>query len=374
MIRESGKLDWVQALRGIAALLVVMCHAREYLAGSSNYPLIESMLLPGAMGVDLFFIISGFIMVYSTRRSSGTLDAVKEFAMKRFFRIWPTYTVATILWVFIADVGISYFTSTDNWIVFLKSIFFIPVKDMAPLYFAPIIPLGWTLNFEMYFYAVFGLSILLGRFRLIAMIVWVLIFVIALPMYSRTLSFDPFKYYYFTPNYLNLMANPIILEFVAGALIGQLYISKYIFIANRKIALNIMILSVAFAIWYNYSGAAGLHGVTNWGMSLAIMVLAIAIGSKTINIEVPNAITWLGKISFSLYLTHYITRAAMDHVTSSFGYGAFMHSWSYVIFSVIACISVAGLSQYFLEQKLSDALKRGVTMSRSAKPSLAGAL
>ncbi|WP_434695316.1 acyltransferase [Pseudomonas sp. Z1-14] len=367
MRKESGKLDWVQALRGIAALLVVLCHAREYLAGSPNYPIIESVLLPGAMGVDLFFIISGFIMVYSTRKATGTLDDVRDFAIKRFSRIWPTYTVATILWVFIADVGISYFASTDNWIVFLKSIFFIPVKDMAPLYFAPIIPLGWTLNFEMYFYAVFGVSLLFKRFRLIAMITWIGITVVALPMLTRVFSFSPFTFYTFTPNYLNLTANPIILEFVAGALIGYLYLESWAIIKNKVIAINLLAASAGFVIWYNYSGPAYLHGITNWGASLAVMVLVLAIVSKTVDIKIPAVLAWLGKISFSLYLTHFLTRAVMDHSVAYLGFGQFMHTWGYVVISVVACISMAAISQYLLEQRLSDAFRAALEAATTNK-------
>ena len=72
MSMEQGRLDWVQALRGIAAMLVVLCHAADYLRDSPSYPLIESALLPGAMGVDLFFIISGFIMMLTTRDCYGS--------------------------------------------------------------------------------------------------------------------------------------------------------------------------------------------------------------------------------------------------------------------------------------------------------------
>ena len=142
MSMEQGRLDWVQALRGIAAMLVVLCHALDYLSHSPSFPLIESALLPGAMGVDLFFIISGFIMVYSTRKTTGTLDDVKNFAINRFSRIWPTYAVVSIIWIFIAYDGINYFISYENWAVLFKSLTFIPVKEMAPLYFEPVFPLS----------------------------------------------------------------------------------------------------------------------------------------------------------------------------------------------------------------------------------------
>ncbi|MGR3967816.1 acyltransferase [Pseudomonas sp. 910_23] len=357
MRNETGKLDWVQALRGIAALLVVLCHSREYLVGSPNYSLIESILLPGAMGVDLFFIISGFIMVYSTRKATGTLDDVKNFAISRFSRVWPTYAVVSVLWIFIAYSGIEYFSNTENLIVLLKSLTFIPVKEMAPLYFEPVFPLGWTLNFEMYFYAVFAASLLFKRFRLVAMLTWIALTVILIPLLTRTFSTDPFTYYRFEFNYLNLVANPIILEFVAGALIGYLYLEKHISISSKVVCVNLLAFSVALAVWFNYSGPASSHGITNWGGPLAFMVLTIAICSKTVHIKSPKILMWLGKISYSLYLTHYPTRAVMDYSVGSLGFSPYMHTWGYFVFSAVVCVSVAAASQYLLEQKLSNMVR-----------------
>lgn len=351
---EQGRLDWVQALRGIAAMLVVLCHAADYLRDSPSYPLIESALLPGAMGVDLFFIISGFIMVYSTRKATGTMDDVKNFAISRFSRIWPTYAVVSLLWIFIAYSGLAYFSSTENLTALLKSLTFIPVKEMAPLYFEPVFPLGWTLNFEMYFYVVFAVSLLFKRFRLAAMLTWIALTVVLIPILTRTFSTDPFTYYSYEFNYLNLITNPIILEFVAGALIGYMYLSKHIIICSKVVAVNLLASSVALVVWFNYSGPASTHGITNWGGPLAIMVLAMAVCSKTVHIKSPKILMWLGKISYSLYLTHYLTRAAMDHSVASLGLSAYTHTWGYFAFSVVLCVSVAAGSQYLLEQKLSN--------------------
>ncbi|MCP9731583.1 acyltransferase [Pseudomonas sp. GBPI_506] len=357
MSMEQGRLDWVQALRGIAAMLVVLCHALDYLSHSPSFPLIESALLPGAMGVDLFFIISGFIMVYSTRKTTGTLDDVKNFAINRFSRIWPTYAVVSIIWIFIAYDGINYFISYENWAVLFKSLTFIPVKEMAPLYFEPVFPLGWTLNFEMYFYVVFAVSLLFKRYRLAAMLIWIAFTVILIPMLTRTFSTNPFTYYSYELNYFNLMTNPIILEFVAGAAIGYLYLSRHVQIASKSLALNFLALSIALVVWFNYSGPASTHGITNWGGPLSVMVLAFAICSKTVHIKSPKILIWLGKISYSLYLTHYLTRAAMDHAVGYLGFSGHVHTWGYFAFSVSVSVSVAALSQYILEQKLSNRLR-----------------
>ena len=371
MSMEQGRLDWVQALRGIAAMLVVLCHALDYLRHSPSFPLIESALLPGAMGVDLFFIISGFIMVYSTRKTTGTVDDVKNFAISRFSRIWPTYAVVSVLWIFLAYGGLDYFSSTENWTTLYKSLAFIPVREMAPLYFEPVFPLGWTLNFEMYFYVVFAVSLLFKRLRLAAMLTWIALTVVLIPVLTRTFSTDPFTYYRFDFNYLNLMTNPIILEFVAGALIGYLYLSKHISIRSKVVAVNLLATSVALAVWFNYSGPASTHGITNWGGPLAIMVLALAICSKTVHIKSPKILMWLGKISYSLYLTHYLTRAVMDYSVGSLGFSAYMHTWGYFAFSVAVSVSVAAASQYLLEQKLSNMVRDALHKRMTAKAATA---
>lgn len=359
MSKAFDKLDWVQALRGGAALMVVLSHGRDYLIGTPGYPEIERVLVAGAMGVDLFFIVSGFIMVYSTKDTGSTLADVKDFAVKRFCRVWPTYTVVTVLWVLIAEDGARYFASAANWLTFFKSIFFIPVKDLAPLYFAPIIPLGWTLNFEMYFYAIFAVSLFFGRYRSGVMICWVVATVIVFPVIAKTLSMNPFHYYEFRPNYLNLMANSIILEFVAGALVARLYLAGRVRIASRAVAFNFISCSVGFAIWWNFNSVGGQHGIAGWGLPLLLVFMSVALASKTINIKVPRVLVWLGEISYSLYLTHYLTRIVLDRIVSRYGYGEFTHAWTYLLMTVFICIAAAALSHYLLEQKLSRVLQKG---------------
>jgi exopolysaccharide production protein ExoZ len=72
-LKETKRLDWLQSLRGVAALLVVFAHSYYFLQGTEYDALARSILLPGAMGVDIFFLISGFIMTLTTRQNDGSL-------------------------------------------------------------------------------------------------------------------------------------------------------------------------------------------------------------------------------------------------------------------------------------------------------------
>jgi exopolysaccharide production protein ExoZ len=358
---NTGKLDWIQALRGVAALLVVLCHGREYLSHEAYFPWLQTLLLPGAMGVDLFFIISGFIMIYATRNSDGSVLYATKFAVKRFSRIWPVYAVATLIWIYASGQVATYIHSLTNIVVFFKSIFFLPINQTRALFFEPTLPLGWTLNFEMYFYLIFTVAILFGRFKLPALVTWVVLTVVALPMVTRTFSIHALLSYEYSFSYLNLVASPIIFEFLAGALIAQLYLTDWIVIRNKVIAWNLLAASVAFVIWYNYAEFGVLHGIDRWGGSLAIMVLMMAIVSKTVELNLPRFIVWIGEISFSLYLTHLSTRLIVDGFVTKHGMAPMMASWSYILLTTVISIAVAGVAHKYLEVGLSEWFRRKVS-------------
>lgn len=99
----SEKLDLIQSLRGIAALSVVVCHSHEHgaeaIAASSSPNWVQFFHWLRAVtpsGVDLFFMISGFIMIYTTRGADGSMRAVRRFLTHRAARIWPLYAVLTL--------------------------------------------------------------------------------------------------------------------------------------------------------------------------------------------------------------------------------------------------------------------------------------
>ena len=114
MNNQEKNLDWIQVLRGIAALLVVLVHARYALLNTDSFPLAQQLFVPGAMGVDLFFLISGFIMCYSTAGSDGSVGAVARFAIKRFARVWPVYVAVTLVAIFVLNGGIDPFIVCED--------------------------------------------------------------------------------------------------------------------------------------------------------------------------------------------------------------------------------------------------------------------
>ncbi|MEZ6001910.1 acyltransferase family protein [Hyphomonas sp.] len=216
------KLQSIQALRGVAALLVVLMHLRVLEAksiadnGLSEPGIIGGLFTNGYAGVDLFFVISGFIMVYVTRNTAPGARAAIEFLFARITRIYPVW------WAFAGAVTLymiaAYGLPADNadWAnatggqpaasYLLKSFLLIPQSEF------PILNVGWTLIHEVYFYLVFTLLLLAPRGWLPALLAgWAVIVtagaLLGLSSHNAT-------------NLVTLIFHPMTLEFLLGAAAG----------------------------------------------------------------------------------------------------------------------------------------------------------
>ncbi|MES2741615.1 MAG: acyltransferase [Pseudomonadota bacterium] len=352
----AGKLDWLQGLRGLAALLVVLTHGRYFLTGTPGQALGEALLRPGAAGVDLFFLISGFIMVHATAASHGGAGDASRYLLKRFFRIWPVYAVLTAVGVY-ATRGPGWLFDSGNLGALTQGLLFLPVDGGAPPYYDLPYRLGWTLNFEMYFYLVFAASMRFGRQRWLAFGAWLGVTLIGLPLaYGQAVTLDVRRDYHLPLAYLNQISNPIIWNFVAGVAIGKLYQSRLALPAGVATN-NLLFVSVALALWWAYSGGATFHGVNNMGAGPAMVLLCVALASKRMPIVMPRCMVWLGEISFSLYLCHFIVFKLLTSTLVALGMQARTHDWPYVFVATALAIPVAAVSHRYLELGLSGWLR-----------------
>src|SRR5882672_247790 len=135
-------LDSVQALRALAALCVVVYHV--------------DFVGRGAFGVDIFFVISGFIICHVTAKDHD------GFLRKRLIRIVPLYWAGTLCLYCLGLVAPRLLQSEPTLSGLVNSLLFIPyAKEGGRVY--PILFLGWTLNYEMFFYALFACALALNR-------------------------------------------------------------------------------------------------------------------------------------------------------------------------------------------------------------------
>lgn len=222
----------LQVLRAVAAYMVVFHHAQ--LLVENLHPDIESASL-GAAGVDIFFIISGFIMVFTTQNCERT---PAEFWNSRIVRIVPLYWLATFCLVALSLIGFSP-TGLHGWDMsdLLASLFFIPNirADGSPY---PIVFVGWTLLYEMFFYFLFGLSLLL-RSRSLAVASLTGVF---LCLWIAGRLFQPASYA------ASFYANPITLEFAAGTMLGLVYSGTGLFTLRRPRLVAFPLAGLAIAL------------------------------------------------------------------------------------------------------------------------------
>ena len=191
----------IQYLRVFAALAVVVFHAAERTGGQFQI---------GAAGVDVFFVISGFIMwVMSARRPVTPF----RFVVDRIQRIAPSYWIVTVVMIFGAIVGLfPNMRLTASHIV--GSFLFIPVRSPSNGEIWPILVQGWTLNFEMFFYAIFAITLFLPRRFQLSFISGVFAILVATGLWLHPQSAISFTY-----------TRPIIFEFVAGIALAQLWLT-----------------------------------------------------------------------------------------------------------------------------------------------------
>ena len=205
-------LTGLQMLRFAAAMLVAVMHITQavsvHLTGQGAAHYWER----GSAGVDIFFVISGVVMGLSTPPSAATLAERSRqawtFFKRRLIRVVPLYAFYTLLKVALlaALPALALRTQLDG-AHLAASLLFIPWQspwgDVQP-----VLPVGWTLNFEMFFYVVFALAVLLGLPRLLSCLLVFLLLMAAAALEPGTVALD-------------FLGRGIVLEFVLGLLLAQ---------------------------------------------------------------------------------------------------------------------------------------------------------
>lgn len=271
---HSPGIDGIQFLRGIAALMVVVHHARHY------FPHVESWSSFGSRGVDIFFVISGFIMAHATQgyRSDHRLGQAGGFLLKRFVRVVPLYWLA-LLWTDKRDF-LHGSVTTDA----LKDFVFVPHFHAVytDAIFPSLVP-GWTINYEMFFYALFAISMLFGRRRFVVLIAAMagLVFLGIAPWSSAATIF-------YTSN--------VLLEFLFG--IGIYFLLRYRPPSVAK-PLLILITLVGFAL-LAIDNSDATRGYLD-GPCAALIVGSTVLWAQGLKIGWLRAV---GDASYSIYLFH----------------------------------------------------------------------
>nr|WP_294521268.1 acyltransferase [uncultured Rhodopila sp.] len=158
---SRGKtLYHLQALRGLAASLVVVSHCADTLAEHGLMPasVAGRLGISGYFGVATFFLISGFIIYKTSRQAFGDLHGARTFVLKRLIRIFPVYWIATALFVVLSPHRAG-FTAGD----IVSSLLLVPHWIASAGNMHPLVGQGWTLQYEMLFYMIFAAGLFFTR-------------------------------------------------------------------------------------------------------------------------------------------------------------------------------------------------------------------
>lgn len=285
----------VQVLRAVAALMVVAFHAASNLSGDgvgrgfASLPRLEW----GNAGVDLFFVVSGFVMVWTTRNRWSQPHAWRFFLQKRAARILPLYWLLTTAKIAFVVTLPTLFRGThlQPWNT-VASYLLIPSFD-AEGRVNPVITAGWTLCFEMAFYYLFAASLALGQRPI----------VLATPLLAALGMLGALH----SPAWgaIASLVDPLLLEFLAGMWIAELARRGQ---ARGRPAALLALLAAGVAAWLasGLLAPAEAHAwrVLVWGGPAALVLYAVVALEPHANLRRVRPLLLIGDASYSIYLTH----------------------------------------------------------------------
>ena len=361
--RRTTTLANVQALRGVAALVVVLAHVSgpdgmEQRIFGSEWT--SRSNLPANTGVDLFFVISGLIMVVTTWRSFDAPGSARGFLYRRVTRIYPLYWLlnTAILALLLLSPGSVSFDDGHHLDAggVLGSYLLLPQDGRLPVLVA------WTLVHEMYFYLLFTLALLIGRRWLgWVMATWVAVTVALSATVGGTR--DP---------WLALVASPLNLEFVLGVAIGYAVVRSRL-VRPRLVLAAGVVAAVALLVLLAASGWESFPStwlrVAGPGVVAALLVYG-AVGVEVRRASVaPGFLQRLGDASYSLYLVHVPALTLLAAVLAGrMPTGGFVHALVLLVLVPAYVLAAALLCHRFLERPMQSFSRRRASRRMVSQP------
>lgn len=333
-------------MRGIAALLVVLFHFRMPLNGVyAQKNLGDLLFINGSIGVDLFFIISGYIIAFATEKPESST----VFALKRVFRIWPVY-IFLLFAMHLID-------NTDH--SFIKSLFFIHAdySKHAPFFGYSMIASAWTLTFEIYFYFIFMISMFFShRYRILIASLLIIVFNIAL-QYIFNHEYSPVGYataYYngFMMPVIKILSSPMMLEFVCG-MFAYRFLSLFNKSNNKTLISLLRYFFYFSAIYFFYvfsSGYNANHGLPGFGIASLLLFISVVALEKTSGIFHSNIMLKLGDLSYSMYISHIVVSSYLIFFASDSQWYTSSEGFTKLFLRVSITIFVSSIVYNFIEK------------------------
>ncbi|MCV2865231.1 acyltransferase family protein [Albidovulum sediminicola] len=286
-----SRLDGIQALRGIAALLVAGFHLAVASRDQGFDPGLFTAFLHGEIGVDIFFVISGFIIYHAAAPKAG--QGAKKFLLARFWRIFPPYWAILSLYIAARVVlalgsgGLGRIPEGQQVVI---SALLLPLPGQ-------IVPIAWTLSIEIVFYAIFAATFFkFGPRALVgSLLVWV-----GVSQYYTLSATEP-------QQWLNVVLYSGNAEFLYGVAIAIAHRRGRLPLAGPALALGLALSIALLAGWLPFSFPSREIAA---GLPSALLVY----GAVGVRFRTPRAFQVLGDASYLLYLVHILVYSVTSRV------------------------------------------------------------
>lgn len=302
--RTRKKIENIQGLRGVAIFLVIFAHItaieQKYGHGDGILP---DFFIFGISGVDLFFVISGFVAVTVTRGHFQQPLAAAQFFYNRISRVYPLYWLYSFLVLGIYLYRPELVNASQGHRVHILTSFLLLPQGLLPL-----LNVGWALIHIMYFYCIFTLLLLAAEPRLPKlMAVWTLAVVIGNLMWRYGIPAAPTAT-------LRLITHPLTLEFIGGCIVAKLIYSDIRSYGFAVLLLGVASLFAGMSIYYSSSPGTVPREwlrVGVFGFPYVLIVYgAVALEMNSVRIF-SRFFSFIGDASYSIYLSHVFVISAI---------------------------------------------------------------
>jgi exopolysaccharide production protein ExoZ len=352
-----GKINAIQGLRGIAALLVVADHSLLRFSEWTNTQALKSdhllyvAELLGRHGVEIFFLISGFIMTVTSYEEFGKHNAPPNFLWRRIVRIVPLYWVITAL--VIGQLVWQGHAPNPAWVA--KSLAFIPYENESGS-LQPLLRRGWTLNYEMFFYALFAVALVLRPRRGLTAVIAALVF---LTFAGRIWLSDDCTSK--SCEFAGFYSQPIILYFAGGIILGAIRV--YLERRNRLFAVtadNGLGMAIALAAIYVVYASLAAPSTLTYVVGIVFCVSATGFCALLEDNSGLGRLRFtfllVGEASYSIYMTHSLFIDPVGRLWTNAWGGKWMGVY---LAAMIVGTSLLGMLVYkCVEKPMLRALKR----------------
>jgi peptidoglycan/LPS O-acetylase OafA/YrhL len=320
------RLISVQGLRGLAVVVVILVHLHHTEARFVGTPgWLGAWNAVGIAGVDIFLVVSGFVLTYLAIDNFGDVRHVKSYVYARVTRLYPMYMLLTLLLVPVFLVAPTLFGSAEGHQINLwRSIFLVPDVRL------PLISVAWTLHHELYFYIVLGVMLLFPQRHLPLMILAWAVVTTVLVIWGQSVpraEQGAFERIFF---------NPINYEFVLGMMAAW-----HFHRGRRRGALAAAVLAVVWVVvgvtlWVHLTGkwwVSDFWRVWIYGVPATLLIWSI------VTIELDNGpvflrrLAWIGDGAYSIYLSHLLVVVIVGRVWQQLG---FQGAWQHPAFLVLS--------------------------------------